>query len=54
MKSEESSNLEAGSIQAICYQFWQLVDEILHGLENLGFEFGDWRYRFCQWGHRHD
>lgn len=54
MKSDESNSFESGSWQAIFYQFCQLVDEVLHGIENLGFRFGDWRYRFCQWCYRRD
>jgi hypothetical protein len=54
MKSEESNEWCAGSWHGIFYQFCQLLDELLHGLENLGFSFGDWRYRFCQWCYRRD
>lgn len=44
----------AGSWQCIFYSICQVADEILHGLENLGLSFGDWRVRFCQWCYRRD
>ena len=47
--------MTAGSWKAICYVFWQLVDEILHS-RLFDWAIGDaqWRYRFCQWAHRYD
>jgi len=47
------TNLTAGSPKAIVYVFFQFVDEVLHAFD---FAVGnmEWRWRFCQWCHRHD
>jgi hypothetical protein len=43
--------MEAGSLEAVAYAFFQLVDEILHALDLDRFE---WACNFCQWAHRKD
>lgn len=52
----EDQTMESGSIEAIFYEFCHLLDEILHGLENItpGWIWGVWRARFCNWTHRND
>lgn len=44
--------LEAGSLKSIIYVLFQLIDEILHAFSLV--DNATWRYRFCQWCHRHD
>lgn len=41
----------AGSIQAIIYVSFQVLDEISH---MLGFDNFEWGCAFCQWCHRYD
>lgn len=43
--------MEAGSLEAIFYEFCKFLDEIIHGL-NL--DNNIIAYRFCQWSHRKD
>jgi len=51
----EETTMEAGSLEAICYLFWQLVDEVLHaGVFDVLIGNARWRMRFCQWTHRLD
>jgi diadenosine tetraphosphatase ApaH/serine/threonine PP2A family protein phosphatase len=51
--SKNYKPMEAGSLQAIVYVFFQLLDEILHGLDRIPW-IGNaaWRFRFCQWCYR--
>lgn len=41
--------MEAGSLEAVAYAFFQFVDEIFHALNLDRFT-----WRFCQWAHRKD
>ena len=47
------TNLTAGSLKAIVYVFFQLVDEVLHAFDCVVGNM-EWRWRFCQWCHRYD
>ena len=50
--------MQAGSFQAVVYELFHLVDELLHTLEVLvpeqWLEYKSWRTRFCDWCHRKD
>ena len=47
--------MDAGSFEAIAYAFFQLVDEISHGLNLDGIPVIDnYAARFCNWAHRKD
>ena len=50
-KVDQEDEMEAGSLEAIIYAFFQFIDEIFHAVGLDGFRFG---YRFCQWVHRKD
>ncbi len=43
--------MEAGSLEAIVYEFFHFIDEIGHCL-NLDNYY--WYVRFCKWAHRED
>jgi len=44
--------MESGSLEAIVYAFFLLIDEIGHALKLDNFEW--FCLRFCQWCHRKD
>jgi hypothetical protein len=44
--------MQPGSKEAIAYEFFHFVDEVLHALGWL--DAIDIRVRFCRWAHRYD
>jgi hypothetical protein len=44
--------MQAGSKEAIAYELFHFVDEILHAFKWL--DMFDLRIRFCYWAHRYD
>ena len=49
------NEMYAGSLKAIGYALFALIDEILHA-DLFEFVLGrfEWRARFCGWAHRYD